>query len=206
MVGGDSSTESTQLLCGHFSFRNMADHPILNALPDYIVITAEMRQHEPWLDELLRIVAQRSFSDGLGSAASVTRLSEIVFIEILRAGIGQSESLAALLEGFRDRQIGRAMELIHRSPEQPWSVETLAAEVGMSRSRFAERFRQLVGTSPAAYLSDWRLQKALSLLDGPRCQIKQVASQTGYQSAAAFSRAFAGRFGCAPTEYRRDFA
>lgn len=203
-VGDGDKSASTQMVCGHFSFRARAEHPILNALPDHLVITNAMRAREPWLDDMLRLVARRVFSEKIGSAASITRLSEIVFIEILRVGLGQSEDLHAVLEAFRDKQIGRALELIHQRPERAWTVETLAVEVGMSRSRFAERFSTLLGISPMKYLSEWRLQKALSLLDDTRHSIQQVAIETGYHSPAAFSRAFAGKFGVPPREYRRS--
>jgi transcriptional regulator GlxA family with amidase domain len=92
---------------------------------------------------------------------------------------------------------------MHAEPARPWTVDGLAAEVGMSRSRFAARFSELMEVGPMAYLADWRLQKALSLLDDPQASVQQVAGQTGYQSPAAFTRAFAARFGLPPTEYRR---
>lgn len=205
-VGAGNPNASTQMVCGHLSFRDRADHPILRALPDHVVITAAMRAREPWLDEMLRLVVRRIFSDTVGSSASVTRLSEIVFIELLRAGIGQGEQFTALMDAYRDVQIGRALELIHMAPERSWTVESLAAEIGMSRSRFADRFSELIGVGPMTYLADWRLQKALSLLDDTRSSIQQVAGRTGYKSAAAFSRAFSGKFGVPPTEYRRGLA
>lgn len=200
---GDDSA-STQMVCGHFSFRSGADHAILRALPDYILTTSAMRAREPWLDEILRLVARRVFSEEMGSAAVVTRLSEIIFIELLRIGINQSAELQTVLEAFHDQKIGRALELIHSQPSSPWTVERLAAEVGMSRSRFAERFRELMSTGPMAYLSDWRLQKALAMLDDSRTSIQQVATHTGYQSPAAFTRAFTGKFGVSPRDYRRS--
>jgi len=203
VVGDADDNASTQLLCGHFSFRDMAEHPLISALPDHILVTSAMRLRHPWLDELLRLLSRRAFAEGLGSAASVIRLSEIMFIETLRAGIGQSAALTTVLSGFRDPHIGRALELIHRAPEKPWSVAALASEVGMSRSAFAERFRALVGRTPVSYLADWRLQKALALLDGSRRTVQQVAADTGYLSAAAFSRAFSGKFGLSPSDYRR---
>ncbi|MXN66568.1 helix-turn-helix domain-containing protein [Stappia sp. GBMRC 2046] len=206
VVGEGDPNATTQMVCGHYTFRNGADHPILRALPDYLVTSASVRAREPWLDEMLRLVVQRVFSEEMGSTAAVTRLSEIVFIELLRVGIGQSEELQMVLSAFRDRHIGRALQLIHSRPAEPWTVESLAMEVGMSRSRFAERFSELMGTGPMTYLSDWRLQKALSLLDDCRCSVQQVAMQTGYQSPAAFSRAFSGKFGLPPTEYRRNIA
>jgi AraC-like DNA-binding protein len=206
VVGEKDIAASTQMVCGHFNFRSGADHPILRALPEYVLTTASTRAREPWLDEMLRLVTRRVFAEELGSAAAITRLSEIVFIELLRVGINQSNELRAVIEGFRDQQIGRALGLIHARPAEPWTVEKLAAAVGMSRSRFAERFSELVGTGPMAYLSDWRLQKALSLLGMSHVSIQQVAIQTGYQSPAAFSRAFSGKFGVPPTEYRRGAA
>jgi AraC-like DNA-binding protein len=202
-VGAGDKDASTQMVCGHFVFRPGADHPLLRALPDYLVTTASMRAREPWLDEMLRVLVRRAFSAEMGSAASVTRLSEIVFIELLRVGVSQSPQLASVLEAFQDKQIGRALQVIHGAPAETWTVERLASEVGMSRSRFAERFRQLMGTGPMAYLSDWRLQKALSLLEGSQCSMQEVASRSGYQSSAAFSRAFSGKFGVAPSAYRR---
>lgn len=205
-VGTGDETASTQLLCGHFSFRDRADHPVLRALPDHILITAAMRLREPLLDEMLTLAARRAFADRLGSEAAITRLSEIVFIEALRAGLSQSPGLATLMEAFRDRQIGRALELIHADPNRGWTVEGLASAVAMSRSRFAERFRELVGVGPMSYLADWRLQKALALLERSRSSVQEIAGHIGYSSPAAFTRAFAGKFGIAPSEYRRRAA
>lgn len=205
-VGTGDPAASTQMVCGHFNFRAGADHPILRALPDHLLTTTAMRARNPWLDEMLRLVAQRMLSGAIGSAAAVTRLSEIVFIELLRIGVTQSAGLQALLEAFRDRQIGRALELIHHRPGEPWTVASLASAVAMSRSRFAERFSELMGIGPMAYLSEWRLQKALALLDGSRSSVQQVAVQAGYRSPAAFTRAFAAKFGQSPTEYRRRTA
>ncbi len=202
-VGPRDPDASTQMVCGHFSFRSMAGHPILNALPDHILITNAMRLSEPWLDELLRMMSRRVFSDALGSETAVKRLSEIVFAEVVRAGVGQDAALATVLSGLRDPQIGKSLELIHAAPEKPWSVASLAAEVGMSRSAFADRFKDLVGLAPVGYLADWRLQKALSLLDDTQKSVQRVASETGYLSSAAFSRAFSTKFGVSPSDYRR---
>lgn len=204
VVGEGDPNATTQMVCGHFTFRRGADHPILSALPEYILATPALRAKEPWLDEMLRLVVRRAFSEEIGSIASVTRLSEIVFIELLRVGITQSPELKSVLEAFQDRQIGRALQFIHAQPSVHWTVESLASEVGMSRTRSAERFSQMMGKGPMAYLSDWRLQKALSLLDDTRRSVQTVATESGYHSPAAFTRAFSGKFGLAPTEYRRS--
>lgn len=202
-LGNGDPQAATQMICGHYTFRSEADHPLLRGLPDYLLVPAAVRAGEPWLDDMLRMIARRLFADEMGSEAAVTRLSEIVFIELLRIGMAQSETLRAVLTAFQDRQVGNALRLIHARPDEAWTVESLARAIGMSRSRFAERFRDLMGSSPMAYLSDWRLQKALSLLDDSRCSVQQVAVRTGYRSPAAFSRAFSGKFGVPPTSYRR---
>ena len=202
-VGDRQSNAETQLLCGHYTFRQHAAHPLLNALPDAIVLTAAERMRQPWLDDVLRMMTQRAFSDDLGSATSVKRLSEIVFAEVIRAGISQSPQIQAALEGFRDTQISRALERIHETPEYAWTVAELAAVAGMSRSAFAKKFNDSLGVAPMRYLADWRLQRALALLEDPRNSVQQVAAATGYLSAAAFSRAFSARIGMAPGEYRK---
>jgi AraC family transcriptional regulator, activator of mtrCDE len=203
VLGEGDPHATTQMVCGHFSFRDGADHPILRALPEYLLMTAALRAREVVLDDVLRMIVQRVFVSDIGSSAAVTRLSEIVFIELLRTGVHQSAALKSVVDAFSDPHIGRSLQLVHESPAEHWTVESLAASVGMSRSRFAERFRALIGMGPMAYLSDWRLQKSLSLLEESRCSVQEVASQTGYQSPAAFSRAFSGKFGIAPTQYRR---
>lgn len=204
IVGDGDDHAATQMVCGHFAFRRGADHPLLRALPEHLLTTAADRAREPLLDEMLRLIARRIFAEGLGSAAAVTRMSEIVFIELLRAGIGRSPALIGVMDAFRDAQIGRALELIHDRPGEAWSVARLASQVGMSRSRFADRFSELLGLGPMSYLADWRLQKALPLLDDARSSVQQVAIEVGYRSPAAFTRAFAGKFGLSPREYRQN--
>ena len=182
VLGEGDASATTQMVCGHFNFRKGADHPILRALPDYLVTTASIRAKNPWLDDIIRLIARQMFSDQLGSSASVIRLSEVMFIELLRAGIEDGAISENLMQAFADDQIGRALEQIHARPTESWTVESLAHAVGMSRSRFADRFKELLGIGPMTYLSDWRLQKSLSLLDDSRCSVQQVATQTGYQS------------------------
>lgn len=206
VVGAGDPKAATQMVCGHFNFRAGADHPVLRSLPDFILNSASDRVDLPLLNEAINLVTDRVFSEKLGSTAAVTRLSEIVFIELLRSGINTEPEFVSILGAFRDKKIAKSLELIHSNPSGAWTVESLACAVAMSRSRFADRFRCLVGMSPMAYLSEWRLQKALSLLDDSRISVQQVATQTGYQSPSAFSRAFQCKFGCAPKDYRSRLA
>jgi AraC-like DNA-binding protein len=203
VVGEGDPLATTQMVCGHLSFRDRADHPILQVLPDYLMMSNSCRAKHVLLDSILRLIAQRIFEDQLGASASVTRLSEIVFIELLKAGISEQPELLVLLEGLQDPKIGRSLSLIHQRPENAWTVESLATEVAMSRSRFAHRFHQLIGIGPMGYLADWRLQKALRLLEKTHLSVQQIAQQTGYHSASSFTRAFSGKFGMAPRELRQ---
>ncbi len=203
IAGCGEEQAATKMVCGHLTFRRGASHPLLNVLPEYIRTTAGDRAREPLLDEMLRLIARRIFIEDLGSEASLTRMSEIVFIELVRAGIGKDERLSAMTNAFRDKYIGHSLELIHSRTPDPWTVESLAREVGMSRSRFSDRFSDLMKISPMAYLAEWRLQKALTLLDDSRTSVQNVSNQIGYQSPAAFTRAFSKRFGESPSQYQK---
>jgi AraC-like DNA-binding protein/mannose-6-phosphate isomerase-like protein (cupin superfamily) len=202
IVGDGDSSQSTQMVCGHFNFRSKAEHPLINALPSYVVIRSSVRAQNTLLDDALRMISRVTFSGSVGSDAAIKRLSEVVFIELLRLGFDEQGPHQSLLNALNDKSIGRALNLIHSNPEHSWSLESLAREVAMSRSRFAERFKSLVGISPMLYLSDWRLQKALALIGDTRCSIQQVAQMIGYQSPSSFTRAFQGKFGLAPKDYR----
>jgi AraC family transcriptional regulator, activator of mtrCDE len=202
IVGSGVASQSCKMVCGHYSFADGADHPLLRAIPDILHITAADRAARPMLDDLLRLIVRRMFESEPGADATVTRLSEALFIEAIRAGISHAPEIDRLMSAVYDPQIGKALSLIHGDVAAAWTVESLAAAVGMSRSRFAERFRELVGNGPMAYVADWRLQRALNLLSEGREPIKAVAHRVGYRSAAAFTRAFSDRFGCSPKERR----
>jgi AraC family transcriptional regulator, activator of mtrCDE len=202
VIGKGDPQAATRMVCGHLGFSQGADHPLLGALPEALVMTQTDRDRHPLLDESLRLVARRALTDEPGTAASISRLSEVFFIEAVRASIEHHPALARVMNAMTDSQIGRALELVHEAPGDSWSVDRLAKAIGMSRSRFAERFTELVGVTPMAYVTEWRLQKALARLGRKEVSIKEIAAQAGYQSSAAFTRAFAQRFGVSPTEYR----
>lgn len=206
VINGEDTAASTQMVCGHFSFRPYADHPLLRLMPEHLLVKSSKRHQHVWLDEICRLITRKVFSDDVAAQASVRRLTEVMFVELLQASIHQSATLKTLLEAFQDRKIAHALALIHHKPGESWAVDQLAREVGMSRSRFADRFSKLLGMGPMTYLSEWRLQKALSLLSRADTNAQQVAYQTGYKSAAAFSRAFSSKFGISPSEYRSQTA
>ena len=200
---GELSGATTKLICGHLSFAEGMEHPLLRALPDYLLVTPELRAKAQWLDEILRLILRQMFDGTPGMQASVIRLTEAMFIEIIRACAEQSPALHEIVKGLADPRIGKALRLMHGDLEKDWTLDRIARAIGMSRSRFADRFHTMMGCAPMAYLADIRLQKAKNLLAETRQPVQIVAAQVGYRSPAAFSRAFANRFGRSPREARR---
>jgi AraC-like DNA-binding protein len=201
--GGAQGQGETKLICGHMNFAEGVDHPLLRALPSHLVVTAELRARASWLDELLRLITRQMFADSPGAKASVIRLTEALFIEVIRTCVDQDKNLRGIIEAMEDPRIGRALSAMHRGLGREWTLDGIAREVGMSRSRFAERFQSLLGCAPMSYLSDLRLQKAMALLSGTSEPVQRIATQVGYRSPAAFSRAFSSHYGRSPRAVRR---
>ncbi len=201
-LGNKDDEAATRMLCGHFTFRQGASHPVLDALPDFLHVNSEQRAANPILDDVLRLLARCMAKNASGRDAAMIRLAEVVFVETVQAGAMHSDSLRNVLGAFSDEKISRALDLIHRSPEKNWSVEALASQVAMSRSRFADRFSLLMGTGPMAYLADWRLQRAMQQLQNSRVSVQEIACRSGYKSSSAFTRAFTDKLGQSPSQYR----
>lgn len=206
IVGNGCERAATQLMCGHFTFAEGSSHPLLRSLPKVIHLSAGMRSASFWLDEALRLMARQMADENPGSHAVVRRMSEIIFIETVRACSSQSDHLNGLMEALADPKISRAIQAMHRDVATQWTVQALAGEAAMSRSRFAARFQELVGCGPLSYLAEWRLQKACALLRKGRLSVQEVAGRIGYQSPAAFTRAFTNMFGETPTGFRSRLA
>lgn len=197
VIGG--SGELTTIVTGSFEFAELPDTPVLATLPPMIRITPDAVAFE----QNLQFMCKEAESNRPGLNIVLTRMADIIFIQALRAHI---EALPAGAEGFlgalRDTNMGAALGLIHRHPEQPWTVASLADKVGLSRSPFAARFTKLVGEPPLGYLTRIRMQKARTLLrDG--ATLAKASQLTGYASEASFSHAFRQWAGVAPGAYRR---
>ncbi len=202
VLGAGPSEQSCKMVCGHFTFSDGADHPLLRAVPKILHVSAADRSANHMLDDVLRLVVRRTIEDQPGVRAAVSRLSEILFIEIMRIGMEKAPDVKRVMSAVHDPQIGRALTLIHSDVGAAWTVESLAGAVGMSRSRFAAQFREFVGSGPMNYTAEWRLQRARHLLAQNSLSVKSIASQVGFHSAAAFTRAFSGRFGRSPRAQR----
>lgn len=200
--GGGGKT--TVAIGGCFYFEEAQTSPLLRALPPLIHIRGEQGKAVDWLEPTLQFIASEAQSGRFGAEAVITRLSEVLFVQAVRAYVCQMpEGEGNWLRAMSDPQIGQALTLIHQQPERDWKVETLAAEVAMSRSAFAARFTQIVGEPTLHYVTRWRIHKAARLLRQSRVSVAEVACLVGYQSEAAFSRVFKQWTGTAPAAFRR---
>ena len=155
--------------------------------------------------QLIQAALDESRARRAGSEIVLARLSELLFVEVLRAHLDALPAEArGWFAGLRDRNVGAALRLMHARPAEPWTVEGLAREVGMSRSGFAERFAHYLGVGPMHYLTRWRLQLAARLLERPGVAVVRAAERAGYESEAAFNRAFKKLTGAPPAAWRRS--
>ena len=199
--GGDG--EMTQVLCG-FLGTNNSFGPLLSSLPSVLKLDLRATPSGSWIESSFRFAISQIAAGRVGSTTVIAKLSELLFVEAVSHYIaGLPDDRQGWLAGLRDPHIGRALNLLHASPAKAWSAESLAAEVGMSRSGFAERFTTLVGQPPMQYLACWRMQLAGQRLRESRETIAQVGFSVGYESEAAFSRAFKREFGDSPAAWRR---
>jgi AraC-like DNA-binding protein len=201
------SGEPTELLCGGFVLEGETVDPVLHALPRVVHVGGVNGVPAPWVEATLRLVAVVTSSEQPGAEAVLTRLAETMVLQALRTELAElAATEPGRVEALRDPQIAAAIRLIQSRPDLPWSVERLASEVGYSRSAFAERFRELVGESPIAYLTRSRLAIAATELDRTDLAIAEIARRVGYSNQASFSRAFRRAFGIAPGAYRKSAA
>ena len=191
------------VLCGYFQFDRNSPHPLVAALPSLIHIHRTDGYDFAWLQTALNFMIHETKAARPGAEAVVNRLVEVLFIQMVRAYVERTEAPPGMLSAISDRQIGAALQLMHQSPQDPWTLATLARQVGMSRSAFAARFNQLVGQTPIQYLTYWRMQKARGLLSETRLGTGTIAEQVGYQSEVAFAKAFKKAVGMGPGAYRR---
>lgn len=193
----------SQLVCGFLQCEAMVMHPLLKTLPKLIHVQTFAEPTPPLLEMGVRYIIQETDCFRSGSMCSLTRLVELMFIEILR---NYMQHLPAhevgWLAALKDPIVSRALEWIHVDPAHPWTVSELAARTGLSRSALASRFTHLIGQSPMKYLTYWRLQLAYRQLQDTDHSIAKIALQVGYESEAAFNRAFKRYVGIPPGVWR----
>lgn len=206
LVRTGGSGPRTSIVCGSFHFGRENSAALLSLLPPLVRIPAGAGAHAAALRAILDLIAHEGDSRLAGSALAVARLTDALLIHLLRHLIGERTARqVGWLAAMRDPRIGGVLDAMHSGPLDAWSLPSLAARAGMSRSAFASQFASLVGEPPMRYLGQLRLASAAVRLREGSARILEVAESAGYASEAAFNRAFRRHFGVAPGIYRRRF-
>lgn len=196
----------TQLLCGYLA-SEAPFGPLLSALPPVLKLNVRATASGAWIESSFRFAASELAAGRLGSTTVIAKLSELLFVEAVTQYVARLPAeRRGWLAGLRDPQIARALAALHARPTEAWTAEGLALEAGMSRSVFAERFSSLVGQPPMQYLTLWRLHVAAQRLREGHGSVAQIGFAVGYESEAAFSRAFKRQFGTSPGTWRKQLA
>jgi AraC-like DNA-binding protein len=195
--------EETHIVCGQFSFGGVLAPKLLQVLPQLLYIPAKQGRPLEWLRLTSHFLVEETRHPKPGSANMVARLLDLLFTQAVREWGAKSRKNLGWLSGVRDQQIDRALSALHSNPAHRWTVESLAAIAGMSRSAFAARFASIVGQTPLKYLAIWRLDLAADHLRAGALTIRQIAEATGYGSEAALTRAFKSQFNTTPARFRK---
>ncbi len=193
--------ESTMLLCGSFSFTRTATTPLLDVFPRVTIVRDKDFESLPWLRSTFDQLSAEYLSQGPGSELIVNKLTEIILVELIRINFGR-EQKSPFLDALNDKRISRALQLLHDNPQQSWTLESVASQIGMSRAAFASRFTSLVGLPMFGYLTNLRMQRAQELLRESLLPIYDIAELVGYESERAFTLTFKKHTGTTPKRYR----
>ncbi|MDZ7810045.1 MAG: AraC family transcriptional regulator [Arhodomonas sp.] len=199
---GDTESGGTGIICGYFVFDEGASNPVLDALPEYVLLRAEEVTGHDTLRTLVGLLVEESTASLPGSDAMVDRLSDALFIQVVREYLRKHPRESALGAALADPAVHRALQCIHSQPAHRWELQSLAREAAVSRSALVQRFTAAMGCAPMRYLSQWRLKLAHRLLREGE-SVAEVAEQVGYRTEAGFSKAFKRHFGRGPGAVRR---
>lgn len=198
------SVSGTRWLTGTFAYEDSRAVQLLCGLPSVIELRGAGERSLVWLDVSSQMLIHEATSRSQGSQAMISRILDLLFIQVLRAWATGPEAVPGWLTGAMDPLVGGAVTSINADPSHPWTVERLANKSNLSRSAFAERFARRVGQPPATYIAEVRLARAANLLLDTDEPVGTIASDVGYESEAAFSRAFSRRYGNPPSRWRRQ--
>jgi len=191
--------EITKFVCGFMACDPRLSQVFLSGLPPVFKVSIRDDASGRWLENSIRFSVNEADPSRSGGEAVLAKLSEVLFIETLRAYIAHLPAeQTGWLAGARDSEVGTTLALMHRNPAQAWTIASLAREAGLSRSVLAERFRHYLNEPPMAYLTRWRLQLGAQMLASTSYSVAQIASEVGYESEPAFNRAFKREFTVPP--------
>ena len=203
---GQDEGPVTHLICGAFEFRNRAAWPLLDSLASVIVLDLRDMSASPQLRSLIDLMVGELLAEAPGYCTAVNQLACLLFIHVIRHQINNGEVNSGLLAALFDPRISRALSAIHNQANQRWTLESLAREAAMGRSAFAQRFNELTGTTAMSYLTAWRMQEATTLLQDTTMSVLEISERCGYESEAAFRKAYKKTTGQAPGAVRRQAA
>jgi AraC-like DNA-binding protein len=199
---GPEAERDTTLVCGYLGCDVRPFNPVLTSLPRQMLLAGVA---SGWLSQFPQQVVTESRAGRVGSGSMLTRMAELMFIEVVRRHVEQmTPEQTGWLAGLRDDVVGPAIAQLHARPAHPWTLDELARTIASSRSVLAERFTRIVGVAPMLYLTRWRLQLAAERLARGSAKVAAIGAQVGYDSEAAFSRAFKRETGHSPGEWRRS--
>lgn len=190
-------------LCGDFGFDGMLSERLLSVLPPVVILKGLRERPFEWLELSCRFILDEALNPRAGAAAMISRLLDVIFVQLLRTWATGGATGHGWLSGAIDPRINPVITAIHTDPGRAWTVKDLADLSNLSRSAFADRFQRVVGQAPLSYLTSWRLDQAVELLRHSRAPVSDIANRVGYSSEAAFSRAFKGRHQLSPTQWRK---
>jgi len=193
----------TTWLCGDFGFDGMLARRVLSVLPPVIILKGLRDRPFEWLELSCHFILDEALNLRAGAVAMISRLLDVIFMQLLRTWASNGELGLGWLSGAIDPRVNKAISAMHARPGHDWNVIELAKLSNLSRSAFADHFHRIVGQAPMAYLTAWRLDRAAELLRYGRAQVSEIAGRVGYTSEAAFSRAFKSRFAMSPLHWRR---
>src|SRR5262245_32086398 len=201
-LGGEG--ERTTMICGLFQFDDPAAQQLITVLPDVIMVDTWASAQAEWIQSTLRMIAAEAKTLHPGGETVITRLADILVVHAIRHWITHSPATQrGWLGALRDRQLGPVIAKVHRHPARRWTLTSLAAEAAMSRSAFAARFTELVGESAMHYVTRWQMNAARTQLATKNETVGEIAHAFGYESEAAFNRAFKRHLGMAPGAAKR---
>jgi AraC-like DNA-binding protein len=197
--------ERTRVVCGFLGCDRFGGNPLVAALPPVLRFDVREGHAAAWMKSTLEFAADEIAGRRAGSETVLAKLSELLFVETLRRYVeGLPEEQTGWLAGLKDPFVSRALSLLHGRVAREWTVDDLGREVGLSRSALADRFTRLIGEPPMRYLARWRIQLAAHQLRTSDTPLARIAEQVGYESEAAFSRAFKRSFGVPPAAWRKQ--
>ena len=202
-LGGGGAT--TAFVCGYLTCDPLLCGPILESLPPLLKVNIRNDRSGQWLEQSILHLVEEAASNTAGSDVMLAKMSEVLFVDTMRRYVaGLPDQTTGWLGGARDPAVGKSLALLHSRPGHPWTIAELATDVGLSRSALVERFTRYLSVPPIAYLTGWRLRLAAEALTSTPKGVADIAAEVGYESEAAFNRAFRRAFDVPPARYRRQ--